>query len=204
MARFFLTFIAVFAFAGAVHAAPDDDFLAAREAFRVGDAIRLERAARSLADYPLWPYVEYWRLKLRLEDAAPEEVQALLARLNGMVVGERLRADWAKVLGMKQRWDLFDAAYAELAASGDTELSCFAQQSQLRTDTEAAMLVAARLQSRLNRFFGDSGVGPVPATLSIGVAEIADTRSLDALLARADVALYAAKRAGRNCVRSYA
>ena len=72
------------------------------------------------------------------------------------------------------------------------------------TDTEAAMLVAARLQSRLNRFFGDSGVGPVPATLSIGVAEIADTRSLDALLAHADVALYAAKRAGRNCVRSYA
>ena len=64
--------------------------------------------------------------------------------------------------------------------------------------------LAARLQSRLNRFFRDTSVGPVPATLRIGVAGITDTRSLDALLARADIALYTAKREGRNCIRSYA
>jgi diguanylate cyclase (GGDEF)-like protein len=74
----------------------------------------------------------------------------------------------------------------------------------LDTTTEDALHVAARLQSRLNRFFRDTSVGPVPATLSIGVAGITDTRSLDALLARADIALYTAKREGRNCIRSYA
>ena len=74
----------------------------------------------------------------------------------------------------------------------------------LDTTTEDALHVAARLQSRLNRFFQDTSVGPVPATLSIGVAGITDTRSLDALLARADIALYTAKREGRNCIRSYA
>ena len=46
-------------------ASQDEDFLAAREAFRVGDAAKLERAARSLAGYPLEPYVNYWRFRLR-------------------------------------------------------------------------------------------------------------------------------------------
>jgi PleD family two-component response regulator len=43
----------------------------------------------------------------------------------------------------------------------------------------------------------------LPVALSIGVAELADTRSLDALLARADTALYAAKDGGRDCTRTY-
>jgi len=72
------------------------------------------------------------------------------------------------------------------------------------TTTEDALHVATRLQSRLNRYFQQTAVGAIPATLSIGVAELTDTRSLDALLARADIALYTAKRDGRNCIRSYA
>ena len=65
----------------ALAATQDDDFLAARDAFRAGDAGRFERAAKSLADYPLEPYIAYWRLRLRLEQASPDDVQALLARV---------------------------------------------------------------------------------------------------------------------------
>jgi PleD family two-component response regulator len=39
--------------------------------------------------------------------------------------------------------------------------------------------------------------------LSIGIAELGDARSLDTLLARADLALYEAKRSGRNSVRTH-
>ena len=115
----------------------DDDFLAAREAFRVGDSVRLERYAKSLNGYVLEPYVAYWQFKLRLEDAAPAEVQALLARFKDGPLADRLRADWLKVLGIKQQWDLFDAEYPQLTGE-DKELLCFALQSRFRAGgTEA-------------------------------------------------------------------
>ena len=44
-----------------------DDFLAAREAFRAGDVIKLERYAKPLNDYVLEPYVAYWRLRLKAQ-----------------------------------------------------------------------------------------------------------------------------------------
>ncbi|MBI4191280.1 MAG: lytic transglycosylase domain-containing protein [Betaproteobacteria bacterium] len=122
-------------------ASQDDNFLAAREAFRVGNAVKLERYAKSLHGYVLEPYVAYWQLKLRLENAGAEEVQALLARFKGEPVSDRLRADWLKVLGMKQQWDLFDAEYPQLV-NGDAELGCFALQSKLPTDADAALRAA--------------------------------------------------------------
>ena len=44
---------------------------------------------------------------------------------------------------------------------------------------------------------------PVPYTLSIGVAESAGCRDLPSLLARADLAMYEAKRAGGGCSRVF-
>lgn len=70
------------------------------------------------------------------------------------------------------------------------------------TDPETARALAARLvavvaQTRIGRI----GDGPVGVTVSIGLASL-DDRDADArgLLLRADDALYAAKRAGRNRV----
>src|SRR5476651_1949365 len=93
----FLLVCALFACARVARAATqDDDFLAAREAFRVGDAVKLERYAKSLSDYPLEPYIAYWRLRMRLDQATPEEVQALLERAKDSPVASGLRADWLR------------------------------------------------------------------------------------------------------------
>src|SRR5450759_20856 len=122
MHKHLILFLAALLLSAAAHAASqDDDFLAAREAFRVGDAVKFERYAKSLGGYVLEPYVDYWRLKLRLENASTDEVRALLGRVKDGPVSNYLRADWLKVLGMKQRWELFDAEYPHLIGE-DTEI----------------------------------------------------------------------------------
>ncbi len=145
MLKHFILFLTALLLAVVAHAASqDDDFLAAREAFRVGDAVKFERSAKSLGGYVLEPYVDYWRLKLRLENAGADEVQALLARLRDGSLADRLRADWLKLLGMKQQWELFDAEYPQLVIE-DAELGCFALRSKLRTDADAALRAARAL-----------------------------------------------------------
>jgi soluble lytic murein transglycosylase len=52
---------------GAAAAANEDDFLAARDAFRAGDARKLDLYARRINNYVLEPYVAYWQLRMRLE-----------------------------------------------------------------------------------------------------------------------------------------
>jgi soluble lytic murein transglycosylase len=122
----------------AVAASQDDDFLAAREAFRSGDAPRLERLAKSLGEHPLEPYVAYWRLRLRLEQATAEEVQALLARVKDGPVSNSLRADWLKLLANRQQWEAFDAEYVQFVGE-DTELLCLALQARARSGNLEAL-----------------------------------------------------------------
>jgi diguanylate cyclase (GGDEF)-like protein len=57
--------------------------------------------------------------------------------------------------------------------------------------------VAASVMERLREFA--RGAGPVPCTFSGGIAQPCAGETLDALLRRADAALYAAKAAGRDC-----
>ena len=112
----------------AVDAQPTDrDFAAARDAFRAGDSARLERLAPQLKGHLLEPYVQYWRLKLKLDDADAESVRAFLARYADMPLAERLRAEWLKSLGRREQWDIFAAEYPALAAP-DVELACYAAQ----------------------------------------------------------------------------
>jgi eukaryotic-like serine/threonine-protein kinase len=60
-----------------------------------------------------------------------------------------------------------------------------------------AMDIADRLRSAV----ASVPIGPVGVTVSIGVADLKPDDELEALLARADEALYQAKAAGRNCVK---
>lgn len=72
------------------------------------------------------------------------------------------------------------------------------------TDHAAALLVAERLRSNLDRRQPDSNakgeISTAPYTVSIGVATLRDGESFQALMRRADAALYEAKVSGRNLV----
>jgi len=123
-----------------VSAAPSDDlFLAARDAARAGDRVRLERLAGELQGHELAPYVEYWRLQPELKnDIDASTIRSFLVRNEGSYIAEKLRGDWLKQLGKQQQWDLFDAEYPALVQP-DQELSCYALQSR-RVRGDARML----------------------------------------------------------------
>lgn len=127
---------------GAFAAGQDEEFLAARDAFRTGDAARLERHAARVKGYVLEPYVTYWRLRMRLEDADPAELRAFMRAHPDTPVSDRLRTDWLRMLGERKQWDLFDAEFPGLVRD-DIEITCYALQSQLRS-AESEALAAAR------------------------------------------------------------
>jgi diguanylate cyclase (GGDEF)-like protein len=73
-----------------------------------------------------------------------------------------------------------------------------------RTPLETAIEIGARIRSKV----AESPIGVrganVPMTLSLGVAEARGREAVEDVVERADSALYAAKRAGRNRVALYA
>lgn len=71
------------------------------------------------------------------------------------------------------------------------------------TDIEAAEQIAERLRATVENTSFVTAQGSIALTISVGVAvyEPDDQTTLDAVIDRADRALYLAKRSGRNCVR---
>ena len=79
----------------------DEAILKAFDAFRAGDAQKLSKASAPLGRHVLAPYLEFWRLKLRLEDKPDADVRTFLLREAGSYLADRLRADWLKELDRK-------------------------------------------------------------------------------------------------------
>jgi soluble lytic murein transglycosylase len=124
--------------AAVAHAAnPESEFLAAREAARTGNLKKLETHAVHLKGHLLEPYVVYWRLRLRLESANPEDIRAYIHANQDTPLSDMLRGDWLKSLARNQRWEEFDAEYPRLVRE-DIEVTCFALQSRMRINPATA------------------------------------------------------------------
>jgi soluble lytic murein transglycosylase len=123
----------------------DADFLVARDAFRAGDAARLQKISKRLQKSPMEVYVRYYQLRLALDKPEAEAgVRAFLARPEDTPMVDRLRGEWLKTLGRKQQWDKFDAEYPRLL-NEDAELTCYALQSLRRSREDEALREARGL-----------------------------------------------------------
>jgi soluble lytic murein transglycosylase len=116
----------------------DKDFLKARAAFERGDRLRLDALAPKLADHVLAPYVEFWQIRSRLDDAADAEVASFLARWPKTPLADRLRADWLKSLGKRGKWSTFATEYPPPVGE-DTELACYGVQYRRQRDGDVAL-----------------------------------------------------------------
>src|ERR1700693_1870384 len=120
------------------------DFAIARDAFRAGDATRLDRIAPRLKGHLLEAYVKYWQLRLKLDEPDPERVRSFLTRREGGPLADRLRGEWLKSLAKRGQWTLFAAEYPRRAGD-DTELACYAMQWQRIREGDAALDLARPL-----------------------------------------------------------
>ncbi|HEX9192507.1 MAG TPA: transglycosylase SLT domain-containing protein [Burkholderiales bacterium] len=114
----------------------DDALLAARDALASSNKARLDQAAAKLKGHVLEPYVEYWRLFLRLPAAPAEQVRDFLFRYSDTALAEQLRGDWLKVLGRSRRWELFRAEYPAFAGD-DPEVGCYALLGRWEREDES-------------------------------------------------------------------
>jgi len=120
-------------------AAPGDDaVLGAYDAYRAGDPIKLARYAKKLDGHVLTPWVDYWRVALRLEDTPTKDVQAFLDQNADTYVAEVLRGDWLKVLGQRGDWAEFDRQLA-LYPRDDLEVRCYAALMSAERGQEARL-----------------------------------------------------------------
>jgi soluble lytic murein transglycosylase len=119
------------------HAA-DDAITGAYDAWRAGDAMKLARHSKKLDGHLLAPWLEYWRLSLRLEDATAEDMRGFFEQHGQTYPGELLRLEWAKVLGKREAWKEFDREVA-LVPRPDLEFRCFALASRIERGNEAAL-----------------------------------------------------------------
>ena len=153
-------------------AALDEDFLAAREAFQSNNAVRLETHARRLQGHLLEPYVAYWQLSLKLEEASPEEVRGFLATNRDGPLAERLRSEWLKVLGERGEWELFNAELP-LLATRDVEITCYALRSRMQAKPEETLSQARSLWF-VNRDLPDSCTPLLEAMIAAGIISSED------------------------------
>jgi soluble lytic murein transglycosylase len=116
----------------------DDDFMAAREAFRTGNRARLDAVAPKLRDHVLYPYVAYYRMRQRLDETPAQDVRALIEQLADGPLADRLRNDWLKSAARRGLWEDFDADRAGLR-SEDIEVTCYGMQRAIRLGEAQAL-----------------------------------------------------------------
>jgi peptidoglycan lytic transglycosylase len=109
----------------AAFAAPSDEaLLGAYDAYRAGDALKFARYAKRLDGHLLTPWIDYWRIAMRLEDTPKADVLAFLREHENTYVAELLRGDWLKVLGKRADWEEFERQQA-LYPRDDLEVRCY-------------------------------------------------------------------------------
>lgn len=108
----------------------DEIFMQLRDAARKNDADKAAALAARLPNYAIPSYVDYYRLKPRLRDAANEEIQDFLKRYDGSAIADRLRNDWLLELGRKRDWANFDRELPLFVKNDDYQVKCYALLSR--------------------------------------------------------------------------
>lgn len=96
-----------------------------------------DAARKSLRDYPLHPYLDYYALQSQISSADAATVMAFRRRHTDLPVADIVYYRWLKRLGQQRRWDTFLNHYEP---SSDAELKCYHLRALFGTGSEKAAL----------------------------------------------------------------
>lgn len=164
----------------------DNALLAARDAFVSGDGFKLAGYVEKVRGHALESYVAFWGLKLRLEQASPQELRDFLSRNEGTVLAEQLRRDWLFVLGKKGQWDFFGEEVAALVKEANSELAGYALQERWRRQ-DPSVFAEMRSLWKTPRRLPEGCMPVVEAMLQSGELTTRDLRDRFRLLVQANL-----------------
>ena len=140
----------------------DEALLGAFDAYRAGDPIKLAKHAKKLDGHLLTPWLDYWRLSLRLEDAPRTEVREFLSKYADAYVAARLRGEWLRMLGRRAEWAEFEREAAAYGGEDELEVRCYDWARRLEQGDDSAFAEANVIWAE-------------PRELPEGCARLADT-----------------------------
>lgn len=122
----------------------DAAFLAARDAFRVGDRNKLDRATAQLGNHELVPYVENYRLRMYMDQGDSVALRDFFERYEKSYVVEKLRADWIRWLGKRSMWPEVEQEFTKMVAP-EPDIVCYNQKARFTRDDRTILDEAEKL-----------------------------------------------------------
>lgn len=118
-------------------------FWEAKQALQQGNDARFGRYVAQLHDYPLYPYLIYWRLQRRLSHELPLTIEAYLNQYGDLPIASQLRDNWLYKLAKQRRWEDYLRFYQP---TDNDVLRCYFHYAQYKTgDVKAAWAGAKSL-----------------------------------------------------------
>ncbi len=112
------------------------DYQRAEKLLREGNIRQFKKKARTLKQYPLYPYLQLQELSRRLRTAKVKEVQNFLVEHKQFSISSRLYSRWLYNLASRQRWQTFLQFYDDSRVG--TELRCYYLRALIDTGKPAA------------------------------------------------------------------
>ncbi len=104
-------------------------FLEAKKALERNDYEVFGRNIQQLQEYPLYPYLIYWRLRANLKEQPAATIEAFLTTNKHLPVTPLLRSAWLRHLAKEKRWQEFLHFYR----GGGTTMQCHLHTAQLHS-----------------------------------------------------------------------
>ena len=116
-------------------------YLYAQKSLKAGKIKTFTTLAEQLKTYPLYPYLRYNYLRLRLHKTEVAEIQEFINSYPDFPPADSLKTSWLKQLAKQKKWQIFLDNYSP---QKDPKLRCQQLQARIKTGNQTYLLEDTR------------------------------------------------------------